>query len=759
MEKSELKRQGVFTADFSRKNVAYKDIESIVITIVTITSAFLMGRTELFGMMSVLSASFVSGFIGEGRRFYGVWAGAFAGILLSGTDDLWRYTAILVFTMAVDMAANDRGSISAVRKAVFCSLAVIITGVFKYIAVMRLDFIIFITAAEALTGFLCSFAFSGVRVKEDSEERKVFIYFAVAAVISGLAGITIWGIDLFLTASVFIIMYSCCADGIFSGVAMGTFLGLFALCSGYGSLSVFSAFSAMGLMGGAFKGLGKTGVIAASVFTGIAMLFYIGGDFLSVYTGIAFAVASLLFVLTPQAQIKHRTLVTADSGYDIFKDIGAKRMASVGEAIESIAQTINVRADEVSDKERIDRIIDSTVSGVCADCGLSGYCWGSEIENTYKGFYKFTGECGKNGCVTEKDIPDEISKVCVRMKKMVDVTNRNLDFYRQDMVWEGRIKEYKAADSRRMYIIGRMLTELSSSIKNDYIPDKKTTEKLLKAVRESFEKPVRIQAYTVNGVGGVYAIGAGVDISDIICRVTGTRYALTGSSSNGEEADIYTALPSYKATFAVATKPKTGNSVTGDAFGDVCTQKGIGMILSDGMGTGEEARSISMRTVELAESFFGAALSGEMIKELIDTVFLNDTDGFSTVDILETDLYEGRARFIKAGASASFVIRDGKVKTILNPSLPPCFDSAECAEAKEISLKDGDIIIMMTDGVTDALTDTDEGEWVEAIFKNIDSRDPRFIAESIIKEAEGIRGIASDDMTVAVIRIWTPVYK
>ena len=171
MEKSELKRQGVFTADFSRKNVAYKDIESIVITIVTITSAFLMGRTELFGMMSVLSASFVSGFIGEGRRFYGVWAGAFAGILLSGTDDLWRYTAILVFTMAVDMAANDRGSISAVRKAVFCSLAVIITGVFKYIAVMRLDFIIFITAAEALTGFLCSFAFSGAGVKEDSEER------------------------------------------------------------------------------------------------------------------------------------------------------------------------------------------------------------------------------------------------------------------------------------------------------------------------------------------------------------------------------------------------------------------------------------------------------------------------------------------------------------------------------------------------------------------------------------------------------------
>ena len=209
----------------------------------------------------------------------------------------------------------------------------------------------------------------------------------------------------------------------------------------------------------------------------------------------------------------------------------------------------------------------------------------------------------------------------------------------------------------------------------------------------------------------------------------------------------------------MATRPKTGNNISGDAFGDVCTEKGIGIILSDGMGTGEEARSISMRTVELAESFFGASLSGEMIKELIDTVFLNDTDGFSTVDILETDLYEGKARFIKAGASASFIIRDGKAKTVLSPSLPPSFASGEGADAKEVSLKDGDIIIMLTDGVTDALTDTDEGDWIEGVIKSIESRDPRFIAESIINEAERIRGIASDDMTAAVIRIWTPVYR
>jgi len=513
----------------------------------------------------------------------------------------------------------------------------------------------------------------------------------------------------------------------------------------------------MGLMGGIFRSYGKKGIAAASSFMGLAMLFYIGGDFLSLYTAVSFVLAALMFAVIPQIDIKEKERVFADSGYDIFKDISAKRMEAVGEAIESIACAMDNTAEDVSDKERTDRIIDSTVSIVCADCGLSAYCWGSNIEDTYKGFYKFTGENGKNGRVGEKDIPEEIMKICVKTKKLVDITNRNLDFYRHDMVWENRIREYKTADSRRMDIISRVLGELADSIKKDYKPDRNATEKVIRALRENLDRPVKIQAYTVNGIPGVYAIGAGVDISDILWQATGSRYTLTGSSSNGEEADIYTALPDFKASYAVASKPKTGNAVTGDAFGDVCMERGIGIILSDGMGTGEEARRLSVRTVELAESFFRASLSGEMIKELMDTVFLNNRDGFSTADILETDLYEGSAKFLKIGASSSFIMRDGRIKTIYSTSLPPGLVAEEKIEAKEIALKDGDIIIMMTDGVTDALTDKDDGEWIGEILDRIGSRDPRFIADNILNEAEKIRGIASDDMTVCAIRIWKPV--
>lgn len=762
MEKSELKGRGIFNGVFPRKKVAETDLEAAVATVVAIAAAFFCGRVVLFGMMCVLGGAFVFGFVGTNRRFYGVWAAAFAGLLFSGTTELWRYTAVLVFAMICDMICRERGGASSLRKAFLCAFAVFVTGIFKYIAVERLDFVLFITAAETLIGFLCTAAFSEGRAalkKGDmlTGDKAMCLYFTLAAVATGF-GFDIYGVNVFLVIGFFMIMYFSQTGGVSTGAAMGVFLGLFALCSDYGSMSIFAAFAVMGLFGGMFRFLGKIGVACAAVFMGAAMLFYVGGDLFTFETAIAFVVSSAMFLLIPSFVAIESAAVTADSGYDVFKDFSAKRMGAVSKAIGSLSDALDSVSAEVSGKERIDRIIDSTVSCVCSDCGLSAYCWGSEIENTYKGFYKFTGECGKNGAVTEKDIPPEISKNCVRMKTITDVTNRNLDFYRQDMVWEGRIKEYKGADRKRMDIIGQVLGELSKSIKNDYKPDKKLTAKIMAAVKDSVKNSVKLQAYSVNGISGVYAIGAGVDLSSVISAAAGRRYALTGSSSNGEEADIYTALPKYKATFSVAAKPKTGNAETGDSFGDVCTQKGISLILSDGMGTGESARSQSMKMVELAERFFKASLSGETIIKLMDTVFINDDELFATADILETDLYDGKAKFIKTGAAASFLLRDGRIKTIHSSSLPPgLFNSAD-VKATEIAIKDGDVIIMMTDGVTDALTNgQDEDEWIKTVFDELNSKDPRFIAESIIKAAERLRGLASDDMTVAVVRIWEPI--
>ena len=78
---------------------------------------------------------------------------------------------------------------------------------------------------------------------------------------------------------------------------------------------------------------------------------------------------------------------------------------------------------------------------------------------------------------------------------------------------------------------------------------------------------------------------------------------------------------------------------------------------------------------------------------------------FTTVDLMEADLYTGRARFIKSGAAPSFVIRNGQLYRLHSKTVPVGIMRALDAEAVSFELMAGDTVIMMSDGVTGSYED------------------------------------------------------
>ena len=72
------------------------------------------------------------------------------------------------------------------------------------------------------------------------------------------------------------------------------------------------------------------------------------------------------------------------------------------------------------------------------------------------------------------------------------------------------------------------------------------------------------------------------------------------------------------------------------------------------------------------------------------------------------------------------------------------------------SLISGDFIIMMSDGVYDSLINQMENENnILDFIHSIDTINPQAIAEKLLDEAKKINeGIAEDDMTVLVSKIW-----
>ncbi|MGB4131336.1 MAG: SpoIIE family protein phosphatase, partial [Tepidanaerobacteraceae bacterium] len=129
-------------------------------------------------------------------------------------------------------------------------------------------------------------------------------------------------------------------------------------------------------------------------------------------------------------------------------------------------------------------------------------------------------------------------------------------------------------------------------------------------------------------------------------------------------------------------------------------------------------------------------------------------ESFSTIDAALIDTAAGKIRFIKAGAPTSFIKHRSKIEIIRGGSLPVGIMDEVVPKVTEKTIGPGDMVIMVTDGVIDALSDKQNGEEViRKILSEMKTTNPQDIAEGLLKKAKGQKSIR-DDMTVLVGSIW-----
>lgn len=128
---------------------------------------------------------------------------------------------------------------------------------------------------------------------------------------------------------------------------------------------------------------------------------------------------------------------------------------------------------------------------------------------------------------------------------------------------------------------------------------------------------------------------------------------------------------------------------------------------------------------------------------------------FSTVDICAVDLYTGICNFLKAGAAATFIKRDHWVESISSESLAAGLVQQMEFETTSRKLYHGDYLIMMTDGVLDALPINREEETMKEILMDVQEETPKEISRGILERVLGYSDYrARDDMTVLVAGMW-----
>ena len=215
--------------------------------------------------------------------------------------------------------------------------------------------------------------------------------------------------------------------------------------------------------------------------------------------------------------------------------------------------------------------------------------------------------------------------------------------------------------------------------------------------------------------------------------------------------------PGYLFMTGMAKAVKETEQVSGDNFAFFEAGDGnMTVILSDGMGSGEEACRDSETVADMAEGFLETGITPQMAVGLVNSAVLSERreNRPSTLDLCSIDLYEGKCMFLKNGAAASFIKRGGAVETISAGSLPlGCFENIR-PESAERELSDGDLVILVSDGVIESWNSGGE-EKLRRYLSEIESISPSELAGRILRYAiEEAGGRVRDDMTVLAVGIW-----
>ena len=311
-----------------------------------------------------------------------------------------------------------------------------------------------------------------------------------------------------------------------------------------------------------------------------------------------------------------------------------------------------------------------------------------------------------------------------------------------------RERENCASYARRLDGLRRLTGRIAKNISEDYRYDGELSAKIKRDLPET-GVPCGGCLVTSRGKGVVLvpASNGTEEAERGLSRILGrVKIERTDDISGGWRALSFVPAPRFDVVYACSTLPKEGNTANGDSFSAEAVGERAIISLCDGSGSGRRAARLSQSTLSLIENHYRAGFGAEECVESVNS-FLSSRTGedFSALDIVSVDLSSGDSDILKAGSPATYVLHGETVTVIGGSALPVgALDKASYSLARR-RLNAGDFVVLVTDGVSDALPALPE---VIAAHTS----------PNVKRMADGILAVAGetgrrDDMSVLVMRL------
>lgn len=200
---------------------------------------------------------------------------------------------------------------------------------------------------------------------------------------------------------------------------------------------------------------------------------------------------------------------------------------------------------------------------------------------------------------------------------------------------------------------------------------------------------------------------------------------------------------------AYATAPGESGEVSGDTVRVFETADNVAYgLISDGMGSGEEARRTSLFVADFLSASLGSGAGEATLMDIMNSVIRRRAEECgASVDLFSLDLVNADACFIKSGAAVSFIKRRSSLFRIKSQTVPVGLIGRVDAEKISVTVEVGDYIIMLSDGIDD----DGDSAWLVELLNKPNRRSLNDYASLILSEAKQRGG--RDDMSVLVMRV------
>ena len=792
MGNEEKNRVNIFANVFRKENIAIYIV------------AFMLSFVSLGGEFSIFSISLLGACLSFSIPALGIIIVSLIGNLIKfgvggGLEYLLTSLVLIATLFIVKPRYNEQERNEKIKIGKNVFIASLLIGIIKIFmtTVTLYDILSTITLSIIALVFYKIFVNSLVVVQEFYKNRAFSIEEVIGAslllaiALGAFGDTSVYGFSIRNVFSILIVMILGWKNGILVGATSGVTIGVTLGVISNNEPIMIAAYAISGMVAGILNRFGKIGVVVGFTLGNIVLAYVSNGYTVELIHFKEILVASIGLLIVPKnLQINLEEFIgnskflpgTSGRALNKSKEV-AESLNNVSKAIDKIA--LNYSEGDVLDKEiekeqkenktifisellnNLENYKDNMLYDDIADVNGKIIDKVFELlldkqEITRKDLLKIFAEC--NSYIIGFDDKDISKKLEENIMQIVRTINISYKVSKSDFIWKKKISQNRKNVEKQLIGVSKAIESMAKGLEKDIENEEKYSKEKQEIITLLNQKEIEIQDIAIKKenryIIEIY-LNENVEttkikaIEKILTKVLGEKIVVNEEASIGKKLN-FLSDDKFVMAMGISNMTKSKSDISGDSTLTIRLKDGKYLVaISDGMGSGKEAKKSSSEALRLLENLLLSGFDKNISLDLINEALINQNkESFATLDIAIVDLYLGNVEFIKSAACPTYIKQGKRVQMIKSNSLPTGIIEESKIQTFDKDIEQGEIIVLCSDGILDSNVEYKNKElWIKYLLEDIETTNTQKIANLILEEAiDNNYGVAKDDMSVLVCK-------